>query len=301
MSNASAVDLSRLPSPDAVETLAFENIYNAMRAELALLDPAMAAELRDSDPAALVLQVAAYREMHLRQRINDAVRAVMLAHATGTDLDNIVAREPYNIARLVIDEGDPTASPPLPPVLESDDALRRRAQLAPARYSTAGPVQGYVFHALTAHPDILDASVASPAPGEVVVTVMSRHGTGAPSAEALEAVEAAVNADTARPLTDQVTVQAAAVIEYEIEAELILYPGPDEAVVMASATQRLEAYTERMRRLGLDVTLSGIYGALHTEGVQRVSLIEPAADLVIAPHQVSLATALDITYGGRDE
>jgi len=301
MSNYSAVDLSRLPSPDIVEALDFEAIYAEMKTDLARLDPEMAATLTDADPAAKVLQVAAYRELLLRQRINESVRAVMLAHATGTDLDNLVAREPYNITRLVIEPGEPDAVPPVPPVMESDEALRRRAQLAPARYSTAGPVQGYIFHALGAHPDVLDATATSPAPGEVVVTVMSRHGTGTPSPELLAAVENALSHEDTRPLTDNVQIQSPEILDYTIEAELVLYPGPDEQVVLASANKRLAAYVERVRRLGLDVTLSGLYGALHTEGVQRVELLSPAEDLVVERHQVSHPEAISVSVVGRDE
>lgn len=300
MTQSSAVDLSRLPSPDVVETLSFEEIYADIQADLAALDPELD-DLPDSDPAAKLLQVAAYRELILRQRINESARAVMLAHAKGPDLDNIVVREPYNIERLTIDPGDPTAIPPIAPTMESDDALRRRAQLAPARYSTAGPVDAYVFYALGAHADVLDASGTSPSPGVVQVTVLSRVGDGTPSAEVIAAVEAALSEEETRPLTDNVVVQGPELLEYEISATLHLYPGPDETVVLNSAMERIQAYIDKVHRLGLDVSLSGIYRALHTEGVQRVDLLAPAADMVVARHQVSLLTNLTVEIGGRDE
>jgi len=41
----------------------------------------------ESDPAYKILEVAAYREMLLRARINSAAKAVMLPYATGSDLD----------------------------------------------------------------------------------------------------------------------------------------------------------------------------------------------------------------------
>lgn len=299
MSQNTAVDLSRLPSPDVVEPLDFETIYAQMKAELKALDPDL--DLRDSDPAAKVLQVCAMRELVIRQRINDSARAVMLAHATGADLDNIVAREPYNIARLEIDPGNPDAVPPVPPTMESDEALRRRAQLAPARYSTAGPTSAYKFHALGAHADVLDASVDSPAPTEVLVTVLSRQGDGVPDQAVLDAVAAALSAEEVRPLTDQVTVQPAVLVPFSVEAILTLYPGPDEEVVLQAAQDALNAYIEKTHRLGLDVSLSGLYKALHAEGVQRATLVQPAADVVVTPQQVSLCEAITITLGGRDE
>ena len=183
---SSIVDLSQLPAPALVEVLDFEAVYADLLADLQTYDADLYATILQSgntDPVAKLLQVAAYRELILRARINDAGLAVMLAYATGADLDNIVAREPYNITRLVVSAGDDDAIPPIPPVLESDDELRRRAQLAPSKFSTAGPEDAYVFHALTASADALDASAISPTPGQVIVTVLSRDGDGSASPE----------------------------------------------------------------------------------------------------------------------
>ena len=48
------------------------------------------ANLPESDPIVKLLQVLAYRELHIRQRISEAKRACSLASATGEDLKNIV-------------------------------------------------------------------------------------------------------------------------------------------------------------------------------------------------------------------
>ena len=45
-------------------------------------------------------------------------------------------------------------------------------------FSTAGPDGAYLFHSLSAHGQVLDASVYSPTPGYVVVSVLSRDGDG---------------------------------------------------------------------------------------------------------------------------
>lgn len=299
MSVFTAVDLSRLPAPNVVEPLDFETIFNEMLADLRQRDIKFTT-LSEADPAYKVLQVAAFREMLLRQRVNDASRANMLAYATGSDLDHIVAREPYNIARLLIDAGDPDAVPPIPPTWEDNEALRRRAQLAPERYSTAGPEGAYIFHALGADPRVLDASVDSPSPGQVLVTIQGRAGNGVPPADLLDIVRSALNDEDVRPLTEEVIVQGGSVVEYETEAVLTLYEGPDQDLVLATALARLDEYRERVRRLGLDVSRSGLSAALHCEGVQDVDLIKPAANVAIASHQVSWCTRTAVTVGGRN-
>ena len=103
----------------------------------------------------------------------------------------------------------------------------------------------------------------------------------------LAAVLTTLSAEDVRPLTDQVLVQAAEIVPYTITAALTVYPGPDAATVRAAAAAATTAYAASVHRLGYDVTLSGLYAALHQPGVQRVALTAPAADLVLAAHGVA--------------
>jgi len=298
MSAYTAIDLSQIPAPVVVETLSFETIFAAMLADLQARDATFDA-LVESDPAYKILEVAAYRELIIRQRVNDAARAVMLAYATGADLDQIGAL--FGVVRLVITEADPEAVPPVAAVMESDTDFRRRIQLSLEGFSTAGPEGAYVFHALAADGDVLDASATSPDPGEVLVSVLSRTGDGEASTELLDAVEAALNADSVRPLTDLVTVQSATIVDFTITATLHTYPGPDSAVVLAAANAALDDYLESVHRIGRDVTLSGIYAALHQPGVQRVTLSSPSANVTISATEAAHCTARTVTIAGTAE
>jgi phage-related baseplate assembly protein len=232
----------------------------------------------ESDPAYKVIEIAAYREMLLRQRVNDAAKAVMLAYAQDADLDQIGAN--YEVERLTIDPGDANAIPPVEPVYEDDDDFRNRIQLSPEGYTTAGSKGSYIFHALSADADVKDADAVSPVPGDVTVYVLSRTGDGTAGAPLLATVEAALSADRVRPMTDNLTVMTASIIEYEVEAELVMYDGPDKEVVRQAAEDACQLYVEAMHRIGYDVTLSGLNAALHQPGVQRVKLIgdTPAPD-----------------------
>jgi len=291
-----AVDLSRLPAPAVVEQLDFEVIYAQMVAKLRELAPEIDA-LTESDPLFKGLQVAAYREMNLRQRCNEAARAVMLAYAVGSDLDQLGAL--LGVARLQLAPGVPEQS--IPPTMESDAEFRRRIQLAPEGFSVAGPEGAYVFHALSADSGVLDASATSPSPGEVVVTVLARAGDGTPSQALIDAVAAKLADDAVRPLTDHVTVRGATIVPYAVEATVYTYAGPDAALVLAESQKRLERYITDSHRLGRDVPLSGIYSVLHSEGVQRVEIASPVEGLVIDRTQASWCTGINIIAGGVDE
>ncbi len=294
----SAIDLSLLPAPDVVKALDYEEILVEMVADLQARDPGFDA-LVESDPAYKVLEVAAYREMGIRQRVNDAARAVMLAFSGNADLDHLAALQ--NVERLLVDAGDPGAIPPVDPTYEADDRLRNRVQLAPEQQSTAGPTGAYEYHALSADADVLDVDVSSPSGGQVTVTVLSATGDGTPDQALLDAVEAVLTDRKVRPLTDQVTVTGAGVVNFSVTAELTLYEGPDAEVVRQAAEDAVTKYVTDNHRLGRDITLSGLYAALHQPGVQNVTITSPAADTIITPQQAPYCTAISVTVGGTDE
>jgi len=279
-----------------IEQLSFEQIYGAMLASLRELLPTFDATV-ESDPVLKILQMADYRELLLRARLNDAARAVMPAFATGADLDQLAAL--MGLIRLQLTAGDATLG--ILPTYESDEDFRRRLVLAPEGYSVAGPEGAYIFHALSSDGEVLDASAVSPAPGEVLVTVLARSGDGTASAALLGAVAAHVSDENVRPLTDAVTVQGATIVPYAIDATIRTFSGPDGGIVIAEARKRIEAYAARQHRLGLDITRSGIFGALHQEGVQNVVLASPGADLVIDRTAASYCTGITITHAGTGE
>ena len=276
IASSTAVELSRLPAPQVVETLDFETILASRVAGFQAAYPAHDA-LVESDPAFKLLEIAAYQELNLRQRINEAAAACMVAYALGGDLDNLAAI--FGVTRLEVTPADEQAGTPA--VMEDDEALRRRVLLAPDSYSVAGPAAAYIFHALTATGEVFDASAISPAPGEVLVTILSTQQDGTASAELLATVEAALSADTVRPLTDQVTVQSATIVDFAVDAQLTIYPGPDAALIEAAALTSLQKELAERRRLGRDVTRSALFRALHVGGVHNVTLTSPAADIIL--------------------
>lgn len=294
--SSTAVDLSRLPPPDVVEAFDYETILAAKLARLQAALPGFDA-LVESDPAIKIIEICAYDELVIRQRVNDAARACMIAYAGGADLENLAAL--FGVARLEITPAN--AQTGAAAVMESDEDLRRRVLLAPDSYSVAGPASAYVYHALSSSADVLDASATSPAPGEVVVSVLARTGTGAADAALLAAVEAVVGSDEVRPLTDEVTVQSAEIVEFDISAELTLYAGPDADIILAAANEALDSLLARQRRIGRDITRSAIFSALHAAGVQNVVLSAPAADVVIGNTEAAHLVNRSVTVTGTGE
>lgn len=290
-----AVNLSQLPPPKVVETLDFEAILQAIIADfkarqIAANQPYTA--VVEGDPAYKMAEAAAYRELLVRARINESARAVMLAYATDGDLDNLGAN--VGLVRLVVQEADNTTIPPTPRIMESDDDFRARIQLAPEGYTTAGSEGSYQYHTRNADGKIRDVQVLSPTPGAVLVYISSKEGNGQASLDMLDNVRAALSSLTVRPLTDQVTVQSAAAVNYAVNANLQIYQGPDPAVVLAAAKAAVQTYTENQKKIGYDVTTSGLIGALQQPGVHKVTLVSPAGDVVIGDGQVGFCTSITV-------
>uniref|UniRef100_UPI0036DAD313 baseplate assembly protein n=1 Tax=Photorhabdus sp. RM322S TaxID=3342825 RepID=UPI0036DAD313 len=299
------IDLSQLPPPDVVEPLDYESLLAERKATLISLYPeeqqeAIARTLElESEPLVKLLEENSYRELILRQRVNEAARAVMVAYASGNDLDLLGANN--NITRLVLKPADNSTIPPTLAVMESDNDFRVRIPQAFEGLSVAGPVGAYEYHARSADGRIADASATSPSPANVIVTIMSWENNGMASQELLDKVAAVLNDENVRPVADRVKVQSANVVEYQIDAMLYLYPTPEAEPIRIAAEQKLKRYVEAQHRLGRDIRLSAIYAALHVEGVQRVELKSPTQDVVLDKTQASYCTSAKLTVGGSDE
>ncbi len=292
-----AIELDKLPPPQVVEPLSFEEIFSDMLLNFRNAQPDYD-QITEADPVYILLEQAAYRELNLRQRVNDAARDVMLAFAQGNNLEHLSAY--WGIRREVVQAASDDPLNPLPEILEDDARLKWRTQLAPESLTTAGSVGSYKAHGLNASAAVKDISVVSPAPGAVVVTVLSSVNDGTPDAELIAIVNTALNAEDVRPLTDHVITQPAEVIHYRVEADFYFYPGPDPDVAFSLAEQEVRHYVNAHHKLGHDITLSGLYAALHQEGMQRVEITEPANPIIIEPHQSAFCLNITLNNSGTD-
>ncbi|KAE9881900.1 baseplate assembly protein, partial [Escherichia coli] len=203
------IDLSQLPQPAIIESLDYEVILAQTKTFMisvfpeAMRDEVAAALELESEPLNIIAQAMAWRELLLRQRINDGAAACMLSHSSGSDLDNLGAN--MNVQRLVITEATETT----PAVMESDAAFLMRIQSAFEGMSVAGPSGSYEYFARSASGKVADARATSPAPAEVVVALLSADGDGTANEALINEVKAVLNDETVRPVADRLTVKSA--------------------------------------------------------------------------------------------
>lgn len=303
MNSFAVIDLSQLPPPQIVEQIDFELILARRKAYMISLWPVeeqaeIAARLEmESEPLTKLLQENAYRETIWRQRVNEASMANLLALAKGADLDQLAGN--FNVKRLVVQEGKPSAIPPIARLMESDDSLRERAQMSWEGLSTAGPRQSYIFHSRGADGRVADATAESPSPAVAVVTVQALLGDGTAPPDLLDRVKTYLSDDERRPVADRLIVQGAEVIRYQVIAKLyLLTSGPESEPILAAAEESLLAYVNQRRRLAMEVSESALHAALHVEGVRKVEL-ENWVDIVATKAQAPYCTGVTIMRGAE--
>ena len=183
---------------------------------------------------------------------------------------------------------------------ESDDAYRERVLLAPESFSVAGSVGAYQYWARAVSPVIWDVHVANALDssgaeigGTVAVSILTK--TGLPSQELISQVLAELSGEKKRPLCDTVVVNAPEVVDYRLNAELVLFTGANALEVKAQAQQAWASYeTQRREKLGGDIVPLDMMNVLKVAGVYNVVLHEPSLR-VIKQNQWARCTSVNLT------
>ena len=328
------LNLSSLPDPAIIETLSFQSIFNDLKDDFSTRFSEYTA-LVESDPAIKLLEVAAQREVILRQRVNDAFKATLLAFAAGADLDQLAAF--YGLTRLTD---------------ETDATLRERTINRIQGSSTAGGAAWYRYQALTANNGVRDARVTSPAAGEVQVALLSKEKTnllalgtstsqlsadmvslatfygvstggstgitndsqasaaiaavidaagpeGTATSQLLAAVDSTMQSSEVRVITDTVATVTANVVSVDVSADVYLYPDTSSSVLDGVEAAIRQAVQDE-GGLGWDLTLSWLIKNIHVDGVQRVDMVAPTANQVAADDTAITIGTFSITNQGYD-
>jgi phage-related baseplate assembly protein len=237
------------------ENVTFEEIL----AEIKLKIPAEIT-LLESDPAAKILEIVAFREMLLRERINNAAKANLLAFASGDDLDYLA--EFYGVERQ---EG------------EVDDAFRLRIKAKIAAFSNAGSKEHYRFHALSSSPHVKDALASSPNPGVVKISILSDSEDGRASEDLLEIVRNYINRDDIKMLTDTVQVVGCNIIPLDVIVEI----AASNSFALQNIHDNFIGKFNASKALGWSPSISWIIANLFTDDVTHIKVIQPVAEIVV--------------------
>ncbi len=187
--------------------------------------------------------------------------------------------------------------------VESDDDLAERIYLAPGAYSTAGPEDGYLFHAKQFNPSIGDVvATSNQAAGTVdIVFIMSDGKT--PGTEMINGLKEYLNGKTRRPMTDLVNVSAPAEVTYTVDLTYYINRSDSaRAVAIQEAVQTAVAdYLTWQRTIGRDINPSKLVALVMAAGAKRVTVTAPTYTTVDAIKVSALSGSPTISYGGLED
>lgn len=300
MSRFNVIDPSRLGPMIVLEKIEAEAILAARMARLKArwteLDPPLGAEYDveglEFDPLKINQEASTYFEIMLRDRVNQAARAVTLAFGAGTDLDAIASRYPGGVPRLAG---------------ETDDRYRRRVWLSVNALSPHGTAEAYQFWALSAINGLLRdvTTLKLRASLEdhplILITCLLEGPEPKPTQSQLLAIREYVLGEARTGLTDVISVAPPKVREIKYRIRLWLYPGPDAPSVVTLIRQRLEALIVDQYWLGHDHTRMAIHAATAVGGVANAIIDEPATDIATPPDWVVKVTGIELEVVGRTE
>lgn len=305
--------LLQLGPPPALATIPFATLLATARADLtsrfgAVGIPYDVAPL-ETDPAVILTEAAAYRDLLRRVEIDQAVAQTYLGSAAGRSLDQRAAD--YGVVRKTFADPAPTdtADPGRPASIpytwtfaaagsalatlylsgaagwvQDDAALRQLAFLAWAALSVAGPPGAYAYLAANAHPDVYDAVVYGPEsghvdPGQVLVLIQSFSNGGVPPLPVLQAVQAALDGW-------QITDGGGAVWSYPVRNPSAGRPLCDQVFVSAPSTIAYSVEATLVIGPGDDPTATLATAAARLSAYQtarqRIGLSVPLSGLIAA-------------------
>lgn len=187
--------------------------------------------------------------------------------------------------------------------IESDDDLAERVFLAPGAYSTAGPEDGYLYHAKAYSAAIGDVvATSNQAAGTVDIVFIMADGS-TPGEEMIEGLEGYLQGKTIRPMTDLVRVAAPQEVTYTINLTYYINRSDSAKAVtiQAAVAQAVADYQTWQRAIARDINPSQLVHMVMDAGAKRVTVTAPTYTAVDATKVSALQGDAVISYGGLED
>ncbi len=275
-------DLEKLAGKDSQDLPDYESILLECKASLQetfshnpILSSIDVNTLPASDPLSKLLEVLAYRELYVRQQINERVESCRLANAQELDLNRLASL-------FLSDEPDPLETVPQQ-VISQAGAIH-----------TAGTVEGYKYFSYDAlspeeKSELIDVKATNPGAGVVeIILLFSRQlmlqgqnqeeldiaTTEKKLDELVKKVHLRLLDNSIRPIGHKIEVRAAETVPFRITARLGVESMPGAAEVRSAAEVKVNEYISERFQFGSTIYRTGVLSALHQEGVKYI-ILEP--------------------------
>lgn len=184
---------------------------------------------------------------------------------------------------------------------EEDGDYYNRMRESMESFSTAGPTNGYIYHAKSVSAAVSDVAATSPEPGVVDVRILLQNGEQ-PTKAILEEIEAALNASDVRPLTDTVTVSEPEEDPFEIDVTFYIERNSQasSSIVERDARAAVEDYISwQTGKMGRDINPSYLVQLMMGAGIKRVEVRKPEFKVVEETHVARIVRdTMQVLNGG---
>lgn len=219
--------------------------------------------LSESDPAMRLLQIAAYRELYLRQEIQESINNCHLKNACGVYLDRLAA---------LLDERR------LPQ--ESDNSFRERISMIWENAKPIGTHRAYeekiLSHSAVKDVRLFVEEIPDFDHGQaldfyILLVPELAEDPNYNREKFLTEIRSLV--ENVRLVTDYTRFYLAEIKPYTIDATLKKdHRGPGRKEILLQAKKDLEAYVIEMYRLGRTVNMAAVQQILRQSGAQAINL-----------------------------
>ncbi|ALE02864.1 baseplate J/gp47 family protein [Bartonella ancashensis] len=266
--------------PEIISEASFEEIRAAAFEHLKSLLPGYT--FLESDPAAKVIEAFSYRELLLRQRINEAARNTILDFASGDYLNAL--GDWHGVQRMDT---------------ESDERYRERIRLHARGGKGGGTEPYYKFVAMSADNRVKDAIIYRRGKDPTIhVAVFGHDEEGTASEDLLKKVSEALHDKNVIMANDTIIVHAAVTKIIDFEADIWLLPAIS-LEILTQLKENLRAAWRKEQALGRELSLSWWTSKLMVPGVQKVIAANPIQDISVLDEEVLSIGKVTLNFKGH--
>lgn len=315
--------------PDAFKTPNFETLLDEYVSHVLEYVSVKNPELRpliaealnnESELLAQVVQALVLKRMAEKREDNYQAMQMFRRFVTESDMVDLLALQ-YNLKRQTLKKADLSIFPPALAVMESDDDLLRRFDLAPYQFHCTGTRAGYKFHALTlgerpivkiesrdtgvtmhfdfpkdAQPNLVkdaNARMIEANSGKVCVAILSRENPEGNASEALlSRADQYLNRDDIAQESDEISVKSASIAPYRIRATLFTGGDPNHDITQMNAIAQAQNFSNSAHRLNGRVDRLKLGEIFYGLNPVRVVLDEPTEDVVCGWDEAPFCTEI---------
>lgn len=265
-----------LPFLNIIEPVSFEENKQKLIDLIKAISPDTI--LAESTAEMTLLEAFAYELTYRDTKFNDRLKSVLPIFAKDKNLD-IACLNYYGTTRLEN---------------ESDEAFLERSQLSLEQSVTTGAYIPYVYHTRSVDARIVQVAPYRAEDGNITVVWHTLETDEAELALLQTAIEEKLNKEELRTLcaTSQAVVLAAKKT-FSVSANLSIANGLDREQIKSLAETSLRKHVSSIK-ISEELYLSKIYSLLHVDGVKKVNITEPFADVIISKEEIATLANVNI-------